>query len=68
MNIDREVVEAINQTVERAGQNGTLAKLLTEWVSSVAGGNESLAELESVQRRLDLLLENIQVDIETAGE
>lgn len=65
MNIDQEIVEAINEAVEKLGQDSTVADNLTAWVSSVAGGNDSLTNPEQVQRRLDLLLENIQVDLTT---
>ncbi len=65
MNIDQEIVEAIKDAVERFGQDSAVADNLIAWISSVAGGNESLAKQEQVQRRLDLLLENVQVALAT---
>ncbi len=59
---DAKIQEAIREAVADFGQNEGLADKLIAWFEAVANGNESLANKDSVSRRLDLLYENCSLD------
>ncbi len=62
MNTNAKIQEAIKEAVADFGQNEGLADKLIAWFESVASGNESLTNKDSVSRRLDLLYENCSTD------
>lgn len=62
MNTDAKIQEAIKESVADSGQNEGLADKLIAWFEAVANGNDSLANKDSVSRRLDLLYENCSID------
>lgn len=51
------ISDSISKAVKDAGQDELLAHALNAWFSELSNGNESIGDLETVKRRLDLLLE-----------
>lgn len=51
------IYDAISKAVREAGQGELLTQALIAWFSELSNGNESIADFDTVKRRLDLLLE-----------
>jgi hypothetical protein len=59
MNIDRRIVAAIDEAVKDLGETPALAKKITAWLDSLAGGNDRLTDRDSTERHVELLYENV---------
>lgn len=68
MEIDPSIEDAIAQAVADADQPPSLASKISAWFASLVSGNDSLDSEESVRRRMDVLLSNIEVDIESSTQ
>jgi hypothetical protein len=54
--VDKSIVEAIEETVMSRGQNNDLATKILTWVGEIHSSNENLEDKNSVANRIESLL------------
>jgi hypothetical protein len=54
--VDKSIVEAVEETVMSRGQNNDLATKILTWVGEIHSSNESLEDKNSVANRIESLL------------
>ena len=57
MVLDKKVLQAIDDAVERHGQSERLAHLLKEWLEAIASGDELLHDADAAAKRLEEIYE-----------
>lgn len=55
---------SVKEVVRQHNQPKQLADRIIAWFDAIFNGNETLVERESVRRRLDLILEEIELEPE----
>jgi hypothetical protein len=56
IDVDKAIVEAVEETVMSRGQDITLANKILTWVGEIHSSNESLEDKNSVASRIESLL------------
>jgi hypothetical protein len=56
IDVDKAIVEAVEETVLSRGQEITLANKILTWVGEIHSSNESLEDKNSVASRIESLL------------
>lgn len=62
MAIDTKLADAIRAAAVDLGQPAELAERVVAWMNSLASGNETLDDPDSVSRHLELLFESARID------
>jgi hypothetical protein len=68
MTLDARITEAIQATVDEAGQSPALARRLIAWMEGAASGNEDLNDLAASARHLELLYAETTVSSVRGGQ
>lgn len=68
MALDQAIVDALEEAVTEADQPKSLARRLVAWVEAINGGNESLHETESTDRRLEALYAEVALPDDQEGD
>jgi len=62
MAIDSKLEQSIKEAVEAAGQGPSLAQKIIAWSDAVISGNEDIQDVQSANRRLELLYDATQIE------
>lgn len=65
MPMDVAVADAVLDTVSEHGQPDAVAKQLIAWLDSLADGKVSIDDAEDVSRRIETILDRVNIDCGT---
>jgi len=66
--VTSEIRDAIYEATEQHGQPESVAAKVVAWLGALTSGNEAIEDREAVRRHLELILGDVEVDIDLAGE
>jgi agmatine/peptidylarginine deiminase len=61
MTLDDLVNDAVKQAVIDENQSESLASKIIAWLTAITSGNETLDDIDNINRRVNLLYEDVQL-------
>lgn len=62
MDVPDEVAEAVQKAVREEGQPEKLGNRILAWYEAISSGRDSMADAESVNRRVSVILDAVEVE------